>query len=47
MTGSVPGTVTGTIGGLNDNATGAATSLDITSFPAGLGTLDAGNDVMF
>ena len=38
MTGNVPGTVTGTIGGLNDNATGAATSLELTSFPAGLGS---------
>lgn len=36
--GSVPGTVTGTIFGLVDNAPGqAATSILITSFPAGLG----------
>ncbi|MDJ0649240.1 MAG: hypothetical protein QNJ60_11095 [Xenococcaceae cyanobacterium MO_188.B19] len=46
VTGSVPGTVTGTLGGLNDNATGAATSLELTSFPAGLGTLEAGNNVL-
>ena len=37
----------GTIGGLNDNATGAATSLELTLFPAGLGgTLDQGNNVL-
>lgn len=43
--GNVNGTVTGIIGGLEDNATGAATSLEITSFPAGLGTPVDGTDV--
>lgn len=42
--GNVGGTVEGIIGGLNDNSTGAATSLRFTSFPAGLGTLFFGTD---
>ena len=42
--GNTPGTVEGTITGLNEG-TGAADSVLITSFPAGLGgSFDAGND---
>lgn len=44
--GNVPGTVEGIIGGLNDNSTGAATSLELTSFPAGLGSPSDGTDVL-
>ena len=36
--GNVDGTVTGTIKGLKDNTTSAATEVDLTSYPAGLGT---------
>ncbi len=37
-TGNTPGTVEGIIRGLNDNSTGAATSIELTSFPSALGT---------
>ena len=44
---NVPGTVEGTIQGLNDNSTGAASAVLITSFPAGLGgSFDISNDAM-
>ena len=36
VTGNTPGTVTGTIQGLNDNATSAATGVIIQTYPSGL-----------
>jgi hypothetical protein len=46
INGNVPGTVEGIIGGLTDNSTSAATSLELTSFPAGLGTANDGTNVL-
>ena len=43
--GNVPGTVTGTIAGLSDNATGAATGITLTSYPAGLNNAGYSSDV--
>lgn len=43
--GAESGSLTGRIFGLSDNATGAASSIIIDSFPSAVGTLQAGNDV--
>ncbi len=43
--GAQNGILTGTIYGLNDNSTGAASKLTIDSFPSGVGSLDYGNEV--
>jgi len=44
--GVTPGTVTGQIYGLSDNATSAATSVVITSYPASLGSIGTPFDVL-